>query len=111
MGARSHKDQLTKALRSSLHDQANFSQLAGNRRGTDFSWMFVQGPVRDGTKWEQSSSTACDLSVGAVHASHPTQPSKWTTQVPAKIRQRTVAQQLGFLQRSGVTPDMFETDQ
>ena len=79
-------------------------------RGADFSWVFYEGPVCDGPKWEQIQVAARDLGVGVVHAARPTQPSKWTTQVPAKIRQRTAAQQRDFLQRGGVTPDMFETD-
>jgi hypothetical protein len=80
-------------------------------RGADFSWVFYEGPVCDGPKWKQIEVAARDLGVGIVHAARPTQPSKWTTQVPAKIRQRTAAQQRDFLQRSGVTSDMFETGQ
>ena len=80
-------------------------------RGADYSWVFYVGPVCDGSEWKQIEVAARDLGVGVVHASHPTQPSKWKTEVPAKIRQRTAAQQRDFLQRSGVTPDMFETDQ
>ncbi len=80
-------------------------------RGADFSWVFYVGPVCAGAKWKQIEVAARDLDVGVVHAALPTQPSKWTTPIPAKIRQRTAAQQRDFLQRSGVTADMFETDQ
>jgi hypothetical protein len=80
-------------------------------RGADFSWVFYAGPACEEAKWKPIEVAARDLGVGVVHASHPTQPSKWKTQVPAKIRQRTEAQQRDFLQRSGVTPDMFETNQ
>ena len=79
-------------------------------RGADFSWVFYEGPVCDGTKWEQIEVAARELGVGVVHAARPTQPSKWTTQVPAKIRKRTAAQQSDFLKRSGVTPEEFDTD-
>jgi hypothetical protein len=80
-------------------------------RGADFSWVFYEGPVCDGTKWEQIKVAASDLGVGVVHAARPTEPSKWKTQVPARIRPRTAAQQRDFLQRSGVTPEMFDADQ
>jgi hypothetical protein len=80
-------------------------------RGADFSWVFYEGPVCDGTKWDQIKVAARDLGVGVVHAARPTQPSKWKTQVPARIRPRTSTQQQDFLQRSGVTPEMFDTDQ
>lgn len=79
-------------------------------RGADFSWVFYAGETCDGPTWRQIEVAALDLGVGVVHAPRPTQPSGWVTEVPAKIRRRTVAQQQDFLKRSGVTPDSFDTE-
>ena len=76
-------------------------------RGADFSWVFYEGPASTGGSWEQIETAAQDLGVGIVHAARPTVPSRWKTVVPARLRQRTQAEQKSFFKRSGVTPQSF----
>ena len=79
-------------------------------RGADFSWVFYAGPVCDEKRWCRIETAAKDLGVGIVHAGRPTQPAGWKTQLPARGRSYTRAEQQDFLERSGVTVDRFDGD-
>lgn len=79
-------------------------------RGADFSWVVYSGAACSQDLWTQVETAAKDLGVGIVHAARPTVPSKWTTQITARQRERTKAQQASFLHRSGLSAEQFERE-
>jgi hypothetical protein len=89
-------------------DVASVYQAYEFGRGADFSWVFYEGPACTGNRWDQVEIAAKDLGVGIVHAARPTVPSGWKTAVPARIRDRTRAEQQSFFKRSGIKPGDFE---